>query len=118
MWPSVSFSSYPLDIFQILYILNIVQVNNFLRRFFYKVQQVCSGDLYGYKISIPCNAEKYFENSYGKKWKTPIKQGFEHHNYGTEYFFTKSEYAKVLKHYKPNGEFDTNYTLKMLNEGI
>ena len=87
------------------------------RRLFFKVHQVCSGDLYGYKISIPCNPEKYLENSYGKKWRIPIKQGFKHFNYATEYILTKSEYAKVLKHYKRNGEFDADYTLKILNEG-
>lgn len=40
--------------------------------------KLCSGDLYGFRFSVPCSPTAYFDHEYGKdKWIVPLKKDYK-----------------------------------------
>ena len=78
------------------------------------MDKVCSGEIAGYKFSVPCFPEKYLINSYGA-WKDPQSIFFRYANvlYEPEEW-SELEWFDAFRAYFNSGELHTKYTYDYL----
>ena len=84
------------------------------------MDRLCSGEIYGFKFSVPCFPEKYLENSYNVSWKNPESELYEDTNvlYEPEEWSNR-EWFDAIHYYYLNGERNNmetyNYIISQSN---
>ena len=75
---------------------------------------VCSGELYGYKFSVPCFPEKYLQNSYGY-WQDPQDKYYRQPNVLFEQEnWPESDWFDAARFYWKNGQLNSEHTFNYL----
>jgi hypothetical protein len=79
-----------------------------------KPKEYCSGELYGYKFTVPCNFIDYLKFTY-TNWEEP-KPSVGYRNLKEPRNFTINEKPYLVKYFAANGKFREEKTLEKANE--
>ena len=86
----------------------------FKRTFYFLMDRVCSGEIYGYKFPVPCFPEKYLNNSYGN-WEDPQPAYFRYANVlYTPENWEELDWFDAARFFWKNGEINTLHTYNYL----
>ena len=91
-----------------------------LRNWYSIFESICSAELFGTKVLIPCSFLNVIQEDYGKNWKLPIKSGYGWSSirFNEWKVFDKSKWPNSKKSYNNFGKINVNGTLKALNDHI
>ena len=90
----------------------------YLRQWYTIFSEVCSGDLLGLKILVPCEPNNILTQDYGTNWSIPVSSGGRFYNmaWNEKKKFSKDDWPKSRRIYDKNGKININETIKDLNE--
>ncbi len=90
---------------------------NFSRRFSYKFDDYCSGEIYNYKYMIPCEIVKYLNVEYGAydNWFMPDPLDYTWKNMEHYGRWPDEQWPSVHKVYTYDGSLNINDTIFHLN---
>ncbi len=62
---------------KLLFPTNLTQILFYFRRTLPLLPKLCSGDLFGYRFSVPCSPVDYLNDEYGiNKWQSPLEKNY------------------------------------------
>ncbi|CAF1384791.1 unnamed protein product, partial [Didymodactylos carnosus] len=89
--------------------------------------ELCSGDLFGYRFSVPCDPIEYLNTEYGiNKWNAPLEKGYSWINMKLHSYWTDLAWLYATRLYTREGKLRTdkfaidwiskfyNYTIKTI----
>jgi hypothetical protein len=84
------------------------------------INDICSAEIFGLRVLIPCDPLRTIIEDYGKNWSLPIESGYGwnslRHNEWKVY--GKNKWPKSRKYYDYYGKLDVKGTLEELNNHV
>lgn len=79
------------------------------RRILPLLSELCAGDLFGYRVSVPCSPEDYLNNEYGiHQWQYPTEHNYTWPNMRYHSVWNDLSWMYAVRLYTPDGELRTD----------
>jgi hypothetical protein len=91
----------------------------YFSRWLSSFETVCSAELLGIKVLVPCDPIDYLNNEYGSfdKWIIPISKDYKWSNLDTNYsLWSDSHWPYAIKFFSTNGKLNNAGTLNFINK--